>query len=302
MKFDDTINCVASLKKLSYSNFKILVVDNDSKNESVGEIKKAFPDLLIIASKENIGYAAGNKIGVDFALKNNFDSVWILNNDCTVRPDSLSELVKSYKRNGTAIFSNLTLMSENPDIIHYAGTYDIKEELQPGKFPTYDKLKGKLLSDYIDELKEKPARIYGHSLFIPIEVIKKFGFMDTEYFMFYEEMDYCHSLNDLGVPSIFTPKAIITHVSTSTFSLSSKMKFVGSYYGARNKLYFDQKFSSGDSISIFSKLYKITELIKYLVVRMVLNKEKGEDYYINIGLLHGLLGLRGKRLRPEDLI
>ena len=130
MKYEDTINCVNSLLKLSYTNFKIILVDNHSLNESVEVLEKTFPDILLVKSSENNGYAAGNKIGVNYALKNNFDAVWILNNDCTVRPDSLSELVESYKRNGNALYSNLTLMSENPDVIHYAGTYEIDEVLQ----------------------------------------------------------------------------------------------------------------------------------------------------------------------------
>ncbi len=303
MKYEDTVNCVNSLLKLSYPNFKIMVVDNHSLNESVEVLKKTFPDILLVQSPENNGYAAGNKLGVDYALKNNFDAVWILNNDCTVRPDSLSALVESYKRNGNALYSNLTLMSENPDVIHYAGTYKIDEDLQPDKYPTYDKLKGKLLEDHKNFLIEKPARIYGHSMFIPVDVIKKYGFMDTKYFMFCEETDYTLSLHKLGISSIFVPAAIITHISTSTFKLSDKMKYVGTYYGIRNSLLFDKKFGKTAYKAVLYKKGGWIGLLKYFVKYYTTPSSiKNEEYYANLGLLHGLIGLRGKRLNPEILL
>jgi GT2 family glycosyltransferase len=303
MKYEDTINCVNSLLKLSYPDFKIMLVDNHSLNESVQVLEKIFPDILLVKSSENNGYAAGNKIGVDYALKNNFDAVWILNNDCTVRQESLFELVQSYKRNGNALYSNLTLLSENPNVIHYAGTYEIDEALQPDKYPTYDKLKGKLLEEYKNLLIEKPARIYGHSMFIPVEVIKKYGFMDTRYFMFCEETDYTLSLHKIGIPSIFVPTAIITHISTSTFKLSDKMKYVGVYYGIRNTILFDKKFGKSDYKAVLSRKGGWVGLCKYFMKFYLSSSSfKNEEFYTNLGFLHALIGIRGKRLNPEELL
>jgi GT2 family glycosyltransferase len=303
MKYDDTINCVNSLLKLDYPNFKILVVDNNSLNNSVSALKKRFPDTLIIKSPENNGYAAGNKIGADYAIQNKYDLVWILNNDCFVRNDSLIELVNAYKRNPNAIFSNLTLMSENPDIIHYAGTYEIDESLQPDKYPTYDKLKGKPLVDFKDTLTEKPARIYGHSMLIPTHIINKYGFMDTRYFMFYEETDYCLSLYKKGIPSVFVPKAIITHISTSTYSLSPKMKYIGRYYSNRNLIFYNKKYGKVDYKNSIAKRGGFLGIIKYFV-KYLLSPSfiKDEDYYINLGFLHGLLNIRGKYIKPEEFL
>ena len=306
MKYEDTINCVHSLLKLSYTNYKILIIDNNSLNDSVQKLTSSFPNIQLEISKENNGFAAGNKIGVDYGLKNNFDLVWLLNNDCVVRQDSLFELIEGYKRNGDAIYSNLTLMSENPDIIHYAGTYEIDEELQPELYPTYDKLRGKLLDDYKDSLVEKPARIYGHSMLIPNDIIREFGFMDSKYFMFYEEGDYTRSLLKENILTIFIPKAIITHISSSSLQLSPKMKFIGIYYGARNKVYFDAKFGYKESSIIIQKKGGILGLLKFLIRYKFSTKVKRiefeNDYYTCLGLIHGLLGIRGKTLKPEKLI
>jgi len=294
MNYKDTIVCVSSLQNLQYSNFKICLIDNASINDSFLHLQQAFPDVILIKSRINNGYAGGNKIGVDYALKHEFDLIWILNNDCIVRPESLTELVAAYFRNGNALYSNLTLMSENPDIILYAGTYEIE-----AGGDMFDKLYGKPLGDYIDTLVEKPARIYGHSILIPIDVIKKYGFMDTRYFLFLEEVDYYFSLYKKGVLSIFVPKAIITHLKTATFKLSPDMKYVGCYYYTRNSILYDKKHRTGGTADILKKKGGFINLIKFFLSRKPKSKD---DYYTNLGILHGILGIKGKIIKPEKFL
>jgi GT2 family glycosyltransferase len=303
MKFDDTINCVQSLQKLNYANFEIFVIDNDSPNDSFEQLKTNFPTVNIVKTSKNNGYAAGNKIGVDYAISRDFELIWILNNDCTVRPDALTQLVEGYKRNGEALYSNLTLMSENPDVIHYAGTYEIDEEPH-SELPTYDKLKGKLLADHKDTLVEKAARIYGHSMLIPMAVIRKYGFMDTKYFLFFEETDFCLSLHNKGVPSVFIPQAIVIHKSTSTFSLSPKMKYIGHYYGNRNKVLFEKRFRKTGYQKDLAKKGGIKGLLKSVLSFYFSSKTDAlrEEFYVNLGLLHGVIGIRGRIIAPESFI
>jgi len=63
-------------------------VDNDSENGSVSMIHERFPQLRIIRSPRNVGYAAGHRIVADIALKEDAALLWILNNDVTVRTDT----------------------------------------------------------------------------------------------------------------------------------------------------------------------------------------------------------------------
>ncbi len=304
MKYEDTVNCVRSLQQLEYSNFTIYVVDNASRNQSFQVLKETFPSEIIVQSKENNGYAAGNKIGSDYAIVHGFDLIWILNNDCVVRKESLTHLVESFKKYGDALYSNTTLMSENPDVIHYAGTYAIDEPLQPDKYPTYDKLKGKLLDDLKEDLSDHPARIYGHSMLIPVSVIKKFGFMDTDYFMFCEETDYTLSLHKKGIPSRYVAKAIITHISTSTFKLSPNMKYIGTYYGVRNRFHMDRKFPSGYRMRVIKQLGGWKGLVKFVLLNRFLGKNYLEDevHYTMLGIWHAIINKRGKVISPENLL
>ena len=87
--YERTIHCVKSILDSDYDNFEVIIIDNDSQNDSVKELKKAFPNLRIIASQKNLGYAGGNNLGVKEAKKNNSKLIWILNNDTTVRENAL---------------------------------------------------------------------------------------------------------------------------------------------------------------------------------------------------------------------
>ena len=79
--YKDTRNCIDSLKKVSYPNFEIVVVDNASEDNSVERLKDEFSDIEFIISNENLGYAGGMNMGAKFGLKNNADLVLLTNND-----------------------------------------------------------------------------------------------------------------------------------------------------------------------------------------------------------------------------
>ncbi|MCB9192572.1 MAG: glycosyltransferase family 2 protein [Flavobacteriales bacterium] len=306
-KYEMTIACVRSLQKLDYPNYEIIVVDNDSPNDSYQRLKDTFPNTEIVRSKENLGYAGGNKLGVDKALERGTDLIWILNNDTTVRPDSLTELVRSFEKYGEAIYSNTTLMSENPDIIHYAGTYDYNEE--PEANNTYDKLKGTLLKEVFDKLSDRPARIYGHSLLIPVSVIKKYGFMDTDYFMFCEETDYFEHLRRAGVTTRYVRNAILTHKSSGSFKekgkLKKDMRRILLYYNKRNRYHYAKRWNGMTTNEILKSRGGWLQVFKFFI-RYSLTTSKTEDqvddYYWNLAALHAAIGKRGRVFNPNDLL
>ena len=89
----DTLECLESLRSISYSNFKILVVDNASNDGSVEAIRQQFQHVEVICNKENLRFAGGNNVGILHALKNSADYVLLLNNDTVVKKNFLSELI-----------------------------------------------------------------------------------------------------------------------------------------------------------------------------------------------------------------
>ena len=90
----DTIACVATLQRLNYPSFTLLVVDNGSSDASVAEIEKAMPLVELLQTGENLGFGGGCNFAIRHAMARGADYVWLINNDTTVDPDALSAMVR----------------------------------------------------------------------------------------------------------------------------------------------------------------------------------------------------------------
>ena len=86
--------CISSCNK-----YPIIVVDNNSSDQTVKYIQDNFPHVKLIKSNKNLGFGAANNIGIKYALKNKADYVFLLNQDCYLKNDSLKKLISSHKGN-----------------------------------------------------------------------------------------------------------------------------------------------------------------------------------------------------------
>jgi len=91
--WQDTVDCLASLRNQSYSNLQIIVVDNGSTDDSVARIRSGFPEVRLIETGKNIGFPSGCNVGLRAALEGDAEFVWLLNNDTVCPPDTLRKLV-----------------------------------------------------------------------------------------------------------------------------------------------------------------------------------------------------------------
>lgn len=82
----DTLECLASLEKIDYSNYEIILVDNGSTDDSIAKIRTQYPHLYILENRENLGYAEGNNRGLCESLKRGGELLLLLNNDTIVSP------------------------------------------------------------------------------------------------------------------------------------------------------------------------------------------------------------------------
>jgi GT2 family glycosyltransferase len=286
--FESTKNCVLSILDCSLKNVEIYIVDNNSPDNSYQKLKDFFKDLKVINSKSNNGYAAGHKIAVNYAIKNKFNFIWVLNNDLTVRKETLQKLLLGYDSFGAGIYGSITLKSENPDIVNFGGgnTEDINKDF------SYNAYEGCLLDEYYKKTKlRKVQSVEGSSMLIPLEVIKKHGFLREDFFMYGEETDYCYRLKKLGVSSFIVPESVVVHKGAE--SLKNR-KYLESYYRRRNILYFEKEHYG---LSIFKNLQKrvgIINLTKFFIIQKLFEKQKNEMYYLNLACLHALIRKKGK--------
>ncbi len=91
----DTVECVESCRKLSYPDVRIVIVDNGSTDGSETRLRERFPDLELIQTGANLGFAGGNNVGIRYALEKGAEYVWLLNNDTIADAEALSALVQA---------------------------------------------------------------------------------------------------------------------------------------------------------------------------------------------------------------
>lgn len=215
---------------------EILVVDNNSSDDSVEFIKNNFPSVDIIVNKENTGFVGGNNIGYDWAKTRGADYIYLLNQDTVVSPGFLEPLYKFAKQNKFgSLQSKLRLWSKKDRIntvgnaIHFLGF-------------GYGTESGKI--DRNDHKIKKINYSSGAGEFLSMAALAELGYLfDETMFMYLEDLDLGWSLSMLGYDNYLIPESVIYH----KYEFKRGMKHF--YYFERNRLW------------VMLKNYKIATLI-----------------------------------------
>src|SRR6266700_7063458 len=92
---EDTLLCLESLRSVDYPNWEVLVVDNGSEDGTVDAIHQEHPWVTVVETGANLGFAGGNNVGIQEALKRDAELILLLNNDTTVAPDLLQAFARA---------------------------------------------------------------------------------------------------------------------------------------------------------------------------------------------------------------
>lgn len=228
--YKDTIECVDSVNEILYPNYKVVVVDNGSTDNSVFYLKKYLNNCIVIENKKNLGFAGGNNIGIKYALKNNADYVLLLNNDTVVEKNFLDELIKvSVSDKSIGIVGGKIYYYFEPNRIWYAG----------GKINKFTGLTRHIgVGDIDREIYNSVCDtqyVTGCMMLVRREAIEKAGLMDEKYFLYYEETDWNVRIKKSGYRVVYAPCSVIYHKISAT---TKKINYnVGCYFD-RNRYYF----------------------------------------------------------------
>jgi len=233
-RLEDTLKCLASLKQLDYPRFTIVVIDNASPDGSGNQLLTTCQQLQtegiathFIASDENKGYSGGNNLGIQYAMSQEADYVWLLNNDTTVEPNALTLLVEEGEKTGGLVGSLLMY----PD-----RTYQ-----QVGT--RLDWWTGKVQGIPEQELKDgmRLETLSGASMLVPTRVIRWIGLLDERYFLYFEDGDFCMRANEKKCPITLALRSRVYHQEGAT---TGKHSLLTQYYYHRNRLYLLARFAS----------------------------------------------------------
>lgn len=225
-----TVDCLTSLLASTWPSLRILVVDNASEDGTRQRIQEDFPQVEVLHSPVNLGFAGGNNLGIRDVLGGGADHVLILNNDTLVAPDAVERLVRVVTDNpDVGAVSPVLTYAEPADLVWYGGaTYDPSKGF-PGRVSHYRKR----LSDLA--LRAGPTdRFSGAAVLIPRAMLEAVGGFNEDLFFLYEDVDLSLRIRAAGRTIWFEPSAVIRHrVAMTQGGEHSPTSF---YYGLRNQL------------------------------------------------------------------
>ena len=165
---------------------------------------------MFLQNIENAGYAGGNNAGIQLALSTNaYDFIWILNNDTEVEPDALPHLLDAMQsRPEAGIAGSTVVYFDQPDRVQCAGgcRYNPWATVFSPIFADQS-LKDVLQSNFAPKM----DYIYGAAMFVRTSVFEKCGLLNENFFLFYEEIDFCKRATNNGFQIMWCRQSIIRH-------------------------------------------------------------------------------------------
>lgn len=278
---DDTLTLLSSLAKATIpekDEVKIYVVDNEDSKGLKDELRKNYRDVILLVSRKNLGFAAGNNLGLKRAIDDGAQILVAINNDTYVNKNFYSQIIESsiMEKSVGAIggliyfapgfeFNQNYLKKDLGKIVWYAG----------GAIDWDNVLCSNAHVDEVDRGQFAKSSgtdfVTGALLITKTEVLKKVGLFDEKYFMYLEDVDLCHRINLAGYQLLFDPKIKIWHKVGRSSAIGSPLN---DYFITRNRLYFGFKYAS-----LRTKFALLREAIRKLFSGTPAQKKAIVDYF-----------------------
>lgn len=236
----------SSNKPVSYIEYNRAQAEAGGRIELENRMNSLRPDrrLVIIETGDNLGFAGGNNVGIRYALaKNDFEYIWLLNNDTVVETDTLKAMVERMREDDTVGMCGCTLLY-----------YDQSDRIQALAGGTYNKWLG--ISKHVgcswnsnmsikrNKVERKIDYIVGASMLVSKNFIQDIGLLSEEYFLYFEETDWAFRSKE-RYRLAYAPDSVVYHKEGATIGSSSNPKeksMTADYYGIKNRIVFTQKF------------------------------------------------------------
>ena len=238
---DDTIRCVDSLQANNWLDQRIVVVDNTEAGAAESDLRQDLdPCVEILETNDNGGFAAGCNLGIKYALDTGADFVWLVNPDTVVGPDTLPDLLAAADENPDAgiLGSRILDGGDPPRILFNGGLVDAAR-----KGATLHRDEGRLDTAVPDTVAREADYVTGACFLVRGSVLRQVGLLPEEYFLYFEETDFCLRVRAAGWRLLIAPKARTWHYKRSTGKYPASYYI---YYMCRNRIHFSQRFFDAD--------------------------------------------------------
>lgn len=271
--------CLNSIFKFTKNiNFEVIVVDNNSSDESQQMVKTKFPQVKLIPNKLNLGFAKANNQGIKITEGK---YCLLLNSDTYLIENSLKKLAVEAENIKNLGAIGPLLLNEDKSIQQSVGFFPHLPQVFFWMTFIDDLPFGTLLRPYhVDhdsfyKNQQEVDWITGAAFLVPREIIKKVGYLDENIFMYGEDVEWCYRIKKAGFKVIFTPKSKIVHIGRGSRMKNQTPAFVGEYRGLN---YFYKKYKGKLALQILRFLLKIGALIRIIVFTLLGRKELAKSY------------------------
>ncbi len=269
-----------SISRQDYPNLEIVMVDNGSRDESSGTVREFFPDAKVIELEKNIGFSAGNNVGIEAASG---EYLFLLNNDTELAHDCVSRLVETaIRQDDVAAVIPKMFLWRLPRFLNGIGN-SVRPQGWGG-----DNYIGYLDVGQFDHDEQVSSACFGAAM-LTRDALDKVGWLDPKYLFYYEDADWSYRARLLGLNIYFAPGAAVFHkfsASMNTLAANFKWRLV-----IGNRLRFITKNLSKGAWLNFMRNYFRED------VRATLRSVKHRDFSMAITYIRAwtqfLLGLPG---------
>jgi GT2 family glycosyltransferase len=254
-----TCQLIDSLRNCTYPQLEIIVVDNGSPSDNPDIIKEKYPEVILIKTGANLGFAGGNNAALAHA---NGKYLLFINNDTEVEPGFLQPLVELLEDNPEiGMVSPRIQFYHSPGILQYAG------------FTPFSKITARNFAIGFGQKDEgqycdvrETASIFGAAMLVPHEVLKKVGPMDETYFLYYEEHDWAARIKKSGYKIFYDGRSLVLHKESISTVKESPFQI---YYLNRGRILFIRRNLSGIA-KMLSLVYHYTIVLTINTLRFIL--------------------------------
>ncbi len=229
---DLLLQCIQSIKDSTKDvPHEVVVVDNDSSDGSVEAVAERFPYVKLIASSENLGFAAGNNLGIAQATG---ACVLLLNPDTIVMPNSIREMLDFLETHPDAGAVGCKLLNADgtQQESAWTGFPGLGWLLARGLY--LDKVLGRRAGSGIT-VSDKPCEVghlLGACIMMPADLLREHGGFDESYFLYLEETDLCYRIRKAGRKVFYVPSASIVHIGQQSSMQAAEWTNVEFYANA----------------------------------------------------------------------
>jgi GT2 family glycosyltransferase len=252
-----TIDLLKSVAK-SYSpdQIEVVIVDNGVTENMEALFSPYFGNIIYIASRDNLGFAGGNNLGIQQAKG---DYIFLLNNDTEIPPNCVETMVSEFEANEQiGLLSPLLLYFDQKDLVQYAGftplNYLTGRNAYIGQFETN--------TGQYNNKSYQTGFCHGAAVMCRKADLQRAGLMDETYFLYYEELDWCEKFKRTGKQIWFTGKTQVYHKESVSVGKASALKI---YFNTRNRMLFIRKNTGWLNTILFSIYYTLIACPKAIV-------------------------------------